>query len=176
MIRGGPREAGGGPREAVRLREVTPEDVALLYRWRMEPGARRMFRDTGVVPFEAHEAFLRRYFQPGNADRWFIVEALGEPVGAIALYDFSADGTEAEWGRFVLAREHRGRSWGRKSLELLIEYARSAGVRRLRCEVLADNAVAAGLYHRLGFAETGSYEQDGRRFLELSVQLTEEAR
>jgi RimJ/RimL family protein N-acetyltransferase len=176
MIHAGPREVGGDPWGEVRLREVTLEDAALLYRWRMEPHARRMFRDTNVVPFGVHEAYLRRYFQPDNADRWFVAEALGEPVGALALYDFSADGTEAEWGRFVLAPEHRGRGWGRKSLELLIEYARSAGVRRLRCEVLADNAVAAGLYHRLGFAETGSYEQDGRRFLELSVQLTEEAR
>lgn len=173
MIRSGPREVAGG---GVRLREVTPGDAADLYRWRMDPGARSMFRNTGVTPFEAHQAFLSRYFQPDNTDRWFVVEVGGEPAGAIALYDLSADGTEAEWGRFVLAPEHRGRGWGRKSLALLIEYARSIGMRRLRCEVLAGNATAAGLYRRLGFAETGSYEQDGRRFLELSAELTEEAR
>lgn len=171
MIRTGPREAVDGE---VRLREVIPEDSAALYRWRMEPGARAMFRGSDVVPYETHRAFLERYFQPGNRDRWFVIEAGGEPVGAIALYDFSADGTAAEWGRFVVAPERRGRGWGRRSLELLIDHAREIGVRDLRCEVLAGNAPAEGLYRRLGFAETGSYSHEGRRFLQLSARLTEE--
>ncbi len=170
MIRTGPREAVDGE---VRLREVTPEDSAGLYRWRMEPGARAMFRGSGVVPYETHRAFLERYFLPDNHDRWFIIEVCGEPVGAIALYDFFAGGTAAEWGRFVVAPEHRGRGWGRKGLELLIDHAREIGVRDLRCEVLAGNAPAEGLYRRLGFAETGSYIHEGRRFLQLSARLTE---
>jgi RimJ/RimL family protein N-acetyltransferase len=169
LIGSGPHEISGGE---VRLREVTPGDSADLYRWRMEPDARAMFLNTGVVPFEVHQAFLARYFQRDNTDRWFVIEARGEPVGAIALYEVSADGTEAEWGRFVIAPEHRGRGWGRRSLALLIEYARSIGMRRLRCEVLAGNATAARLYQRLGFAETGSYEEGGRRFLRLAARLT----
>ena len=169
MIGSGPREIA---EEDIRLREITPGDSADLYRWRMEPGTRAMFLNTGVVSFETHQVFLARYFRPENTDRWFVIEARGEPVGAIALYDVAADGTEAEWGRFVIAPEHRGRGWGRRSLALLIEYARSIGMRRLRCEVLAGNATAAGLYQRLGFMETGSYEDGGRRFLRLAASLT----
>lgn len=171
MIHGGPRAVTGGE---VRLREVTPEDAEALYRWRMDPATRAQFRGADEVPFAAHQAYLARYFHPGNSDRWFVVEAAGEPVGAIALYDLSPDGAEAEWGRFVLSPEHRGRGWGRRSLELLIAHARALGVRRLRCEVLAGNAVAQGLYRRLGFVETGSYEQGGRRFLQLAVRLTKD--
>ena len=55
--------------------------------------------------------------------------------------------------------------------QLLIAHARALGIRRLRCEVLAGNAVAAGLYGRLGFVATGSYEQEGRRFLQLALPL-----
>lgn len=172
MIGSGPREATDG---VVRLREVAPGDAADLYRWRMDPASRPMFRGTGVVPFETHRAFLDRYFQPDNRDRWFVIEAGGEAVGAIALYDFSADGSEAEWGRFVIAPEHRGRGWGRRSLALLMDYSRGIGVRRLCCEVLAGNAAADGLYRRLGFVETGSHEHDGRRFLELAASLTEDS-
>jgi RimJ/RimL family protein N-acetyltransferase len=170
VISQGPREAGDG---VVRLREVTLADSAPLYRWRMEPETRSRFRGTDVVPYASHEAFLARYFQPDNRDRWFIVEAAGEPVGAIALYDFSPDGAAAEWGRFVIAPEHRGRGWGRRALTLLMDHARAIGVRDLRCEVLAGNAAAEGLYRRLGFVETGSYEHDGRRFLELATVLPE---
>ena len=72
----------------------------------------------------------------------------------------------------MLDPERRGRGWGRRSLELLIAHARELGVRRLRCEVLAGNAVADGLYRRLGFGATGSYETDGRRFLQLAMLLS----
>ncbi len=172
MIHQGPREiADGVADDNIRLREVTPEDAEALYRWRMEPATRGQFRGTAEVPFAAHQAYLARYFEPANSDRWFVIEALGEPVGAIALYDLSPDGAEAEWGRFVLDPERRGRGWGRRSLQLLIAHARSLGIGRLRCEVLAGNAVAEGLYHRLGFVETGSYEQEGRRFLQLALPL-----
>jgi RimJ/RimL family protein N-acetyltransferase len=171
VIHQGPRAVADGE---VRLREIAPEDAEALYRWRMEPATRGQFRGTAEVPYAAHQAYLARYFHPGNSDRWFVIEAGGEPVGAIALYDLAADGAEAEWGRFVLAPEHRGQGWGRRSLELLIAHARALGIRRLRCEVLAGNAVAAGLYRRLGFVETGSYEQEGRRFLQLAMALTQD--
>ena len=176
MIRSGPREIADSiaddiADDDVRLREVTLGDAEALYRWRMEPATRCQFRGSAEVPYAAHQAYLGRYFDPANSDRWFVIEAAGEPVGAIALYDLSPDGAEAEWGRFVLDPERRGRGWGRRSLELLIAHARSLGIARLRCEVLAGNRVAADLYRRLGFVETGSYEQEGRRFLQLALPL-----
>jgi len=168
LIHSGPSTVTGGD---LRLREITPADAADLYRWRMDPASRGYFRHTGEVSFADHEAYLACYFQAENTDRWFVVEAGGEPVGALALYDLSAGGTAAEWGRFVIAPEHRGRGWGRRSLALLVDHARAIGVRDLRCEVLAGNAAAEGLYRRLGFAETGSYEHAGRRFLRLAARL-----
>lgn len=168
MITSGPRAFGDGE---IRLREVTPADAADLYRWRMDPASRSQFRGNGEVPYAAHEAYLARYFAPENTDRWFVIEAEGVPVGAIALYDLAADGRTAEWGRFVISPEHRGRGWGRRSLALLIDHARALGVRDLRCEVLAGNAVAAGLYERLGFRATDTYEHEGRSFTCLALPL-----
>ncbi len=170
MIGTGPRvvaETGG----TVCLREVGAADAEALYRWRMEPSARAMFRDTGVVPFARHRAVLADYFRPECTDRWFVVEAAGCPVGAIALYDFSHDGTEAEWGRFVIAPEHRGRGWGRRALRLLLEHARNLGVRRLRCRVAAENPAAESLYRSLGFTDDGVERIGDRRFRRLIATL-----
>ena len=171
MIQGGLSTLNDGE---VRLREITPADAADLYRWRMAPGTRSRFRSADPAPWADHQAFLARYFQADNTDRWFIVEVHGEPVGTLALYDLAADGATAEWGRFVIAPEHRGRGWGRRSLALLMAHARAIGVRDLRCEVLDGNADAQGLYRRLGFAETGAYEHGGRRFLQMAARLTKE--
>jgi dTDP-4-amino-4,6-dideoxygalactose transaminase/RimJ/RimL family protein N-acetyltransferase len=156
---------------ALRLREVEAADAEALYRWRMEPTARAMFRSAEVVPFASHLAFVDAYLRPACGDRWFVIEAEGRAVGAIALYGFSADGTEAEWGRFVIAPEHRGQGWGRRALRLLVDHARDLGVRRLRCEVLAGNSRANGLYRSLGFAEDCAYDLGGRRFLRLVATL-----
>ena len=98
MIHQGPREVADGIADDIRLREVTPADAVDLYRWRMEPATRTQFRGVDEVPFAAHQAYLARYFAVANTDRWFVIEAAGEPVGAIALYDLSPDGAEAEWG------------------------------------------------------------------------------
>lgn len=169
MIRSGPSETGDA---SIRLREVTREDAPNLYRWRMDPSSRGMFLHTEKVPFKTHVAFVMRYFQPENTDRWFVIETAGRPVGSIALYGFSADGTEAKWGRLVVAPEERTRGYGSRGLALLIEHARQIGVKRLACEVLAGNAAAEHLYTRAGFVETGQEESSGRVFRFLALELS----
>jgi RimJ/RimL family protein N-acetyltransferase len=123
------------------------------------------------VPYIAHLGFLARYLRPECADRWFVIEVGGEPIGTIALYGFADGGAEAEWGRFVIAPESRGRGWGRRALTLLLDHARRLGVRRLRCEVLGGNAGAEALYRNLGFRDDGVDDTGGRRFLRLVAEL-----
>ena len=168
MIREGSAEAGDG---SLRLREVTRADAEDLYRWRMDERSRPMFRSVEVVPFEVHRAFVERYFTDGNTDHWFVIEAAGVPVGTITLYHLSADGREAEWGRLVVDPQQRGQGYGRRALGLLIAHARAAGVRKLRCEVLEGNDVAANLYTEAGFRRTGVEEAGGRRFVQLELAL-----
>jgi len=168
VIRDGVAEASDG---TVRLREVTRADAGHLYRWRMDERARPMFRSTEPVAFDVHQAFMDRYFQPGNTDRWFVIEAEGTPVGTITLYNLSADGREAEWGRLVVDPAHQGRGHARRALGLVIGHARALGVRTLRCEVLEGNATASGLYRAAGFQPAGVEQAGGRRFLQLVLSL-----
>lgn len=169
MITAGPGEIEDG---IVRLREITRDDAERLYRWRMEPGTRQMFRHTAPVPYEAHLAYLEQYFSAGNVDRWFVIEDGVRPVGAIALYDFTADGT-AEWGRMVVDPSVRGRGYGRRALRLLIEHARHIGLTGLRCNVGAHNTVAHDLYRSEGFVETGVELVGDRSFVQLELSLAQ---
>jgi RimJ/RimL family protein N-acetyltransferase len=148
VIAAGPRTLSDA---IVTLREIRKTDAEDLYRWRMDPQSRPMFHSTDVVPFETHLQFVQRYFTPGNTDAWFIIETKGLPVGTIVLYDISPDGTEAEWGRFVVAPEHRGRGFGRQALALLVAYARQRGILRLRCDVLASNEHTRRMYREVGW-------------------------
>jgi len=167
VISDGRRELGSAE---FRLREVTPADSQNLYRWRMDPSSRPMFRSTEPVSLEVHASLLSRYFSPDNGDRWFVIEARGTPVGAIMLHEPLAGG-EAEWGRLVVSPEARGCGYGKRALTLLIEHARQLGLSRLRCEVLAGNSAAEAVYQGLGFRETGHDEVDGRLFRRLALEL-----
>ena len=168
MIQTGPRETGD---RDVRLREITMADAPDLYRWRMDDTSRPMFRSTESVPYETHLDYLRRYFEPGNTDRWFVIEEYGAPVGSIVLYNIDADRGEAEWGRLVIAPELRSRGLASRGLSLLVHHARELGLRRLRCEVLAGNAHAEKLYRETGFQETAVEDVGGRRFVQLALEL-----
>lgn len=168
MIADGARQMEDG---VVRLREVRADDAERLYGWRMDERSRPMFRSTAPVPYTEHQRFMERYFRDGNTDRWFVIEAEGRPAGTITLYGFSPDGREAEWGRLVVDPALRGRGYARRALALVIEHARALGVRTLRCEVLEGNDVAAGLYRQAGFLPAGIDEADGRRFLQLTLDL-----
>jgi RimJ/RimL family protein N-acetyltransferase len=169
VIRSGPREIGT---LELRLREVTPADSENLYGWRMDPQSRPMFRSTELVPFETHEKFFAGYFSPENNDHWFVIEADGRSVGAICLFAPTAEPSEAEWGRLVLAPEERGKGYARRALELLVEHARRSGIRKLRCEVVAGNPAAEAIYSRLGFREIGREEVGRRTFRYLSRELS----
>lgn len=171
MITGGPRTLSDG---VVTLREVRREDGEDLYRWRMDPASRFMFHSTELVPYERHLHFLQSYFAPGNTDAWFIIEAEGAAIGTISLYDISDDGSQAEWGRFVIAPEHRRRGFGRRALALLLDHARQAGVRRLGCDVLGSNDHVRRVYRRMGFVETGAIMVGGREFVTMTAAFDDD--
>lgn len=172
MIVGGPRSTGDG---VLTLREVRRADAARLHQWRNHPASREMFHSTAEIPYQTHLRFLERYFDADNRDAWFVAEAEGRPVGSIVLYDLSADGSTAEWGRFVIAPEERGRGYGRRALCLLIEWARERGVRELRCDVLASNQGPRRLYRELGFRETGALQAGGREFVTMRALISSPA-
>ncbi len=168
MISAGPAEVSDG---TVRLREVTRADAADLYRWRMDDSSRPMFRSTDTVPYEIHLAYIERYFDPANTDRWFVIEDNARPVGSIVLYAIDAEQRVARWGRLVIAPEARSRGLARRALTLLVRHAREIGLESLRCSVLEGNAHAEKLYREAGFRETGSDEAGGRRFVHLALDL-----
>jgi RimJ/RimL family protein N-acetyltransferase len=157
---------------AVRLREITRGDAELLYRWRMHDQSRPMFCSTGTVAFESHLAMLEAYFDPQNTDRWYMVEVEGEPMGAIALVGVSADGREAEWGRGLVEPSQRGRGFGRRTFELLIQHCRDIGYSRVYAEVLEQNEVTLHLVEHVGFSRCGvRVDDDGRRFVQVEQWL-----
>lgn len=84
-----------------------------------------------------------------------VVTEEGETVGAIwfAAEDQVGAGTAFIWD-ILIHPEHRGRGYGRATMEALEPLARSLGYDAIRLHVFGDNAVARSLYRAVGYAET----------------------
>jgi RimJ/RimL family protein N-acetyltransferase len=137
----------------------------------MHPESRAMFRTTSAVPYDVHLRLVDEYFQRDSSDCWFLIEAAGQPVGAISLLNFDQEGAACEAGQLVIAPEQRGNGYAGRAFKLLLEYARSIGVCQLYCEVLASNAIVIRLTRSLGFVDMAVRAEGGRSFIELSCDL-----
>ena len=153
------------------IRSVRWEDCENLYQWRMSDRNRRMFRDTALVPYHAHEDFVRAYLQGDTPDVWFVIECAGVPVGSTALYGFSSGGGECQSGRTIIAVDHQRRGYAVRAIRLVFQYAKTAGVKTVRTMVAADNPASLGLARSLGYVKTEDSVHEGRLFTTFRVVL-----
>jgi putative acetyltransferase len=83
-----------------------------------------------------------------------------EPVGAIALRRLdptSGDRTSGEVKRLYLRPRFRGRGWGARLLEAIIDHGRALGYERLFADTLPVMTDALTLYERMGFERIPPY-------------------
>jgi len=155
------------------LREVTTDeiDIQALYELRMDDETRHMFRHTSVVSYEDHVRFVTRYFAEENNDCWFVVEVGAQIVGTLALCDLDREQGICELSRVIIAPRFRGRGYGKRAVQLLHRFAGELGFERIRAEVLASNTVQRNNLAGIGYADGDAYTIDGRRFVEVHLQL-----
>ena len=86
-----------------RLRPVTVEDAGFIVNLRNQPYAAGTIHATSQS-VEAQESWIKAWMLREH-DYYWIIESLedsGKPIGAIGLYDFTIDQTEAMPGRWVM--------------------------------------------------------------------------
>ncbi|HEX7724140.1 MAG TPA: N-acetyltransferase [Candidatus Paceibacterota bacterium] len=147
----------------------TPDDAA---RWLAM--ARRVETSTNLVAASEHEAreiistcntlIVVRADDNGNYDdvgymAYRLLPSGEEPAETVYLAEFA------------VAPEFRGRGFGTQALQALIDTLHRQGIPRCTLMTHPENTGALGLYHKLGFAETGrrddNYENSGTPRIEL---------
>jgi|SRR5882672_1774053 len=90
---------------------------------------------------------------------WLVLDS-GVAVGYIVLcfgYSLEYLGRDAFIDEFYLIQSHRGRGWGRKTLDFVVEQARLHDVQAIHLEVVRRNVAALEFYRKLGFADHGHH-------------------
>ena len=130
----------------VTLRDVTPDNLSAVLGLEVSPA------QAGFVASNA-KSIAEAHFEP---KAWFrAIYAGDEPVGFVMLYD-DPDGPQYFLWRLMIAHEHQGKGYGRRALELLVEYVRT---RPHAAELLVSyhegDGEPSGFYRTFGFQDTG---------------------
>ncbi|MDE7346760.1 MAG: GNAT family N-acetyltransferase [Muribaculaceae bacterium] len=142
----------------LKLRAVEPEDADMMYEIEAEEDA-WIYSDY-LAPI-SHE-LLKEYALTYDADPFrsgqlrLIIEAEGEAIGLLDLFDISPRHLRADTGIYILHR-FRGKGLGVKAIELVKVYSRNRlGLHQLTATVARQNEAARRCYNKAGFECSGS--------------------
>ena len=157
----------------VTLRPIRPEDAAIEQAFVQSLSAEsRHFRFMNTLR-ELTPQMLARFTQI-DYDREMAFLATtqdngGEREVGVVRYITNPDGESCEFA-LVIADEWHRRGLGRRLMTLLIDVARSRGLREMTGHVLADNAPMLALCESLGFSASESAEGPQVRRVSLALQ------
>lgn len=156
--------------ESVTLRPPRESDVEAAYAWDRDP---ELAAWNGRSPISislsaARRDYLARWEDPNV--KTFIMEARGEPIGMVTLYDFRNAGCEL--GIKIGAEDLRGRGYATEAVELLVGYAfDTLGLEVIRGSTLSHNERMRRVFEKNGFELVGDgsilSRFDNRRYTEL---------
>ena len=143
----------------VTLREVTKETVRKVID--LEVGEHQ----NGFVAPNA-VSIAEAYFEP---KAWFrAIYADEEPVGFLMLYDDPDTPRYYVW-RMMIDAENQGNGYGRRAMELLIEYVRGRpGATEIVLSYVPGEGTPQPFYEKLGFVDTGE-ERHGEMLMRLEL-------
>jgi ribosomal protein S18 acetylase RimI-like enzyme len=138
------------------FRLAIPDDAELLLEF-----MREYYAFDGHAFDEAHAraALLTFLREPAYGRAWLVLDG-AMPVGYIVLtFGFSLEylGRDAFIDEFYLRESHRGRGWGRKTLDFVEEQARLHEVRSIHLEVVRANTAAAAIYRKSHYHDHDHY-------------------
>ena len=144
----------------VSLREITSETVVQICKLSdtLSEQEQKMVAPNAISIAQAHfsdKAWFRAIYADETA------------VGFIMLYDDSENPEYFLW-RLMIAGPYQGKGYGRKAIELLVEYVKTRpGARELSTSYVPIEGGPEGFYRKMGFEPTGEVD-DG----EIVVRLT----
>jgi diamine N-acetyltransferase len=140
-----------GPEATVSLREITEETVVPICRLSdtLSETQQKLVAPNAVSIAQAHFS-KQAWFRAIYADE--------TPVGFIMLYDNPEEPAYFLW-RLMVAGPHQGRGFGRRAVELLIDYIKTRPhAQTLGVSYQPSEGNPEGFYRKLGFRPTGEIE------------------
>ena len=139
----------------VALERISQSDKASLRQWRNDPAVSKWMYTNHEIGEAEHNAWFDTMLADASKVYWKIVVD-GVAVGAIFLTGISAPEKSCEWGMYLADADVRGKGVAQAACALSFHYAFSElTVEVVKCEAVAHNESAIGLYESIGYVRTG---------------------
>ena len=141
-----------GKASAVTLQEVTRDTVRRICSLKVADHQRQFVAPNSV-------SIAQAYFDREVA--WFRAICVGDtPVGFVMVYDDPNKPEYFIW-RFMIDERYQGFGFGRKAMELVLEYVRGRpNANEVRLSYHLADGGPDGFYKKMGFVDTGEMWDD----------------
>jgi UDP-2,4-diacetamido-2,4,6-trideoxy-beta-L-altropyranose hydrolase len=145
--------------DSLQVRPARWEDVELLWRWANDPTVRANSFHPDLIPLDDHMEWYKDKLASSDTHFW-IIEHDQVPVAQIR-YD-RVHRTEAKIS-FSVARDHRGRGIGTKTVTLTFEMAcKELGAKHIKGIVFSSNKASQRAFIKAGFRNVGQERVSGK--------------
>ena len=163
----------------VEIVRISPADKASLREWRNDPSVSKWMYTNHQIGEEEHNSWFDAMLADASKVYWKIV-ADGVAVGSVFLTGVSSQGSSCEWGMYLADMNARGKGVAQAACALSFRYAfNELVVDVVKCEAVAQNENAIGLYESVGYVRTGLQIDAVKRGDEMlsvvTLELTREA-
>ena len=160
----------------VELVRISLADKASLREWRNEPAVSKWMYTNHEIGEAEHNAWFDAMLADVSKVYWKIV-ADGVAVGAVFLTGVSSQGSSCEWGMYLADVNTRGKGVAQAACALSFRYAfNELAVDAVKCEAVAQNENAIGLYESVGYVRTGiqidAVQRGGEMLSVVTLELT----
>ena len=163
----------------VELVRVSLADKASLREWRNDPAVSKWMYTNHVISEDEHSLWFDAMLADSSKVYWKIV-ADGVAVGSVFLTGFSNQRSSCEWGMYLADVNARGKGVAQAACALSFRYAfNELAVDVVKCEAVAQNENAIGLYESVGFVRTGlqtdAVKRDNEMLSVVTLELTRDS-
>ena len=163
----------------VELVRVSLADKASLREWRNNPAVSKWMYTNHEIGEEEHNAWFDAMLGDASKVYWKIV-ADGVAVGSVFLTGVSIQGKSCEWGMYLADVNARGKGIAQAACALSFRHAfNKLALDAVKCEAIAQNENAIGLYESVGYVRTGLQTDAVKRGDEMlsvvTLELTRES-
>lgn len=147
----------------VRIDRITVADKAILLKWRNSVEVSEWMYTNHVISDAEHSAWFDRMLRNEATVYWKIVMN-GLPVGAVVLSELNASEGSCSWAIYLGDPSARGLGVAQAACLLSLNVAfDELGIDVVRCEAIAQNMRAIGLYEQIGFVSKADDSSRVRR-------------
>lgn len=132
-----------------RLRDVTRNDLKILFNWRNHPSARNNSFDKSVLTLANHKEWFENVLK-SNSSFLYILEIDEVPVGAIR---FKIEDRHSAEINYLIDPSKHGKGFGTEILDVGVNrvFKENPGLKKVYGSVLKENLASIKIFEKLSF-------------------------